>query len=86
MLVAPTIGQHEYAGFEQVPNPVLVIAPDGDFATDADCVTDWFATLAAPKRLVRGEWDSHFFRGFEDRLAETVFGFLREQWEGASCR
>ncbi len=82
VLVAPTVGRHDYTAFARVPNPMLVIAPDGDFATDTNRVTDWFATLRAPKRLVRGEWDAHFFRGFEDRLAETVFAFLREQWEG----
>jgi hypothetical protein len=64
---------------------MLVIAPDGDFATDADQVLAWFAALRGRKRLVRGEWDAHFFRGLEDRLAERVFEFLDEHWE-RSCR
>ncbi|QJX01285.1 alpha/beta hydrolase [Frigoriglobus tundricola] len=85
VLVAPTVGRHDYAAFETVPNPMLVIAPDGDFAAEADRVTDWYAALRAPKRLVRGEWDAHFFRGQEERLAERVFEFLRERWEGGSC-
>jgi len=80
VLVAPTIGQHDYATFAQRTNPMLVIAPDGDFAADVNVVTRWFATLRGPKRLVRGEWDTHFFRGQEGRLAETVFEFLRERW------
>jgi alpha/beta superfamily hydrolase len=80
VLVAPTIGQHDYAAFAEVTNPILVIAPDGDFAADVNVVTRWFATLRGPKRLVRGEWDTHFFRGQEGQLAETVFAFLSERW------
>jgi alpha/beta superfamily hydrolase len=82
VLVAPTIGQHTYAAPERVPNPVLVVASDEDFAHDADSVTEWFTRLGGPKRLVRGDWDSHFFRGLEEQLAETVFAFLRQRWEG----
>lgn len=84
VLVAPTVGRHDYAAFGDVPNPMLVVAPDGDFAAEAGRLTDWYTALRAPKQLVRGEWDAHFFRGLEDRLAELVFVFLREQWEGAS--
>jgi alpha/beta superfamily hydrolase len=80
-LVAPTLGRHDYADFARLPNPVLVVAPTEDFATDANAVVGWFETLRGPKQLIRGEWDDHFFRSFEDRLAETVFAFLRGQWE-----
>jgi alpha/beta superfamily hydrolase len=86
VLVAPTVGQHDYTTFAEVPNPMLVVAPDGDFAADRNRVTDWFATLTSPKQLIRGEWDAHFFRGFEEQLAETVFEFLQKQWEDTSCR
>ncbi|MBN9119327.1 MAG: alpha/beta fold hydrolase [Planctomycetes bacterium] len=80
-LVAPTLGRHDYMTLAVLPNPVLVVAPTGDFAADAGAVATWFAALHGPKCLVRGEWDDHFFRGLEDRLAETVFAFLRERWE-----
>jgi alpha/beta superfamily hydrolase len=81
VLVAPTVGQHDYGALARVPNPVLVIAPDGDFAAGAGAVTEWFATVRGPKCLVRGDWDAHFFRGHEERLAEAVFAFLRGRWE-----
>jgi alpha/beta superfamily hydrolase len=80
VLVAPTIGQHDYHQLTRVPNPVLVIAPDEDFAADASLVGDWFTNLKGPKRLVRGDWDTHFFRGQEERLVETVCAFLMERW------
>jgi alpha/beta superfamily hydrolase len=80
VLVAPTLGRHDYDALVRVPNPMLVVAPDGDFATDNEALTRWFAELRGPKQLVRGEWDDHFFRGAEDRLAETVFAFLRSGW------
>jgi alpha/beta superfamily hydrolase len=86
VLVAPTVGTHDYAAFRFVPNPLLVIAPDGDFAADPDRLAEWFESMTAPKWLVRGEWDDHFFRGHEERLAGLAFDFLRERWEGTPCR
>jgi alpha/beta superfamily hydrolase len=85
-LIAPTVGTHDYAAFGAVPNPLLVIAPDGDFAADAGRLAKWFDGLTAPKRLVRGAWDDHFFRGHEERLAGLIFDFLRDHWEGNPCR
>jgi alpha/beta superfamily hydrolase len=84
VLIAPTFGRHDYTALAGVSNPVLVVAPDGDFAADAGALEEWYATLCGPKRLVRGEWDGHFFRELEDRLADEVFAFLREQWEGGA--
>jgi alpha/beta superfamily hydrolase len=81
VLIAPTIGQHDYQPLTRVPNPILAIAPDEDFAAEADRVGDWFASLTGPRQLIRGDWDTHFFRGHEQRLCETVFAFLTEQWE-----
>ena len=78
-LIAPTVGTHDYEAYARCPNPLLVVAPEGDFAADAARLAEWFAGLAGPKWLVRGWWDDHFFRGYEDRLAETVFAFFREQ-------
>jgi alpha/beta superfamily hydrolase len=80
-LVAPTIGRHDYAALAGLPNPVLVVAPERDFASDAADVAAWFTTLRGPKRLVCGGWDDHFFRGQEDELAEEVFTFLRARGE-----
>ena len=59
---------------------LLVVAPGGDFAADSNLVEQWFQSLTASKQLVRGEWDNHFFRGHEDRLAKTVFDFLSSTW------
>jgi alpha/beta superfamily hydrolase len=86
VLIAPTIGTHDFAVFEAVLNPLLVVSPEGDFAVDGARLTTWFDRLIAPKQLVRGEWDDHFFRGHEERLTGLVFEFLQEQWEGIACR
>jgi alpha/beta superfamily hydrolase len=80
VLVAPTLGRHDYDALVRVPNPILVVAPDGDFAADSEAIAKWFGALRGPKRLVRGAWDDHFFRGLEDRLAEIVFEYLCERW------
>jgi alpha/beta superfamily hydrolase len=79
VLIAPTVGTHDYGGFESLANPKLVVAPEGDFAADAARLLGWFDALREPKRLLRPRLDSHFFRGHEDWLAETVAAFLDSQ-------
>jgi alpha/beta superfamily hydrolase len=81
VLVAPTVGKHDYEPFRTVTRPMLVIAPEDDFATDAAELRRWFDGLAAPRRLVTTRLDDHFFRGYEQWLAETVFEFLGPQFE-----
>jgi alpha/beta superfamily hydrolase len=78
-LVAPTVGAHDYDAFGALRNPLLVVAPEDDFATDAGRLRAWFDRLAAPRRIVRGRRDSHFFRGYEAWLVETIVAFLTEQ-------
>ena len=80
-MIAPTVGTHDYSRFANRTNPLLVVASDTDFATDGEQLAKWFSTLPSSRQLMRGQWDDHFFRGFEDELAVMVFGFLREQWE-----
>jgi alpha/beta superfamily hydrolase len=80
VLVAPTVGTHDYGDFGALTNPMLVIAPDGDFAANVPRLLDWFDRLRGPKQLVRPRLDSHFFRGHEDWLTATVLAFLDEQW------
>ena len=82
VLIAPTVGTHDYEAFAAHAGPLLVIAPDGDFAADAAGLGRWFDRLPEPKRLLRGRWDDHFFRGHEDWLAETVAEFLAEAFGG----
>ena len=76
VLVAPTVDKHNYDSFRSVSSPLLVVASDDDFATNAQRLEDWFGTLSVPKQLVRQRCDNHFFRGYEDWLVETVFRFL----------
>ena len=80
VLVAPTVGKHDYASFRSVSRPLLVVASEDDFATDARQLEDWFGTLAMPRQLVRQRCDNHFFRGHEDWLIETVCQFLDGHW------
>jgi alpha/beta superfamily hydrolase len=80
VLVAPTVGTHDYEAFADLPNPVLAVLSEDDFAAAAGDAREWFARLAGPKRLVQGRFDNHFFRGHEEWLAGEVFDFLRDQW------
>jgi alpha/beta superfamily hydrolase len=80
VLVAPTVGTHDYAGFETVGGPKLVIAPEDDFAADAAGLARWFAGLPGRTQLVRPRLDSHFFRGHEDWLVAIVGAFLDDEW------
>jgi alpha/beta superfamily hydrolase len=87
VLVAPTVGTHDYHAFATLRNPLLVIAPENDFAADAGRLRAWFDGLVAPRRLVQGRWDNHFFRGHEAWLVGMVLAFLKEQgaaFDGAS--
>jgi alpha/beta superfamily hydrolase len=81
VLVAPTVGVHDYNSYECLTNPLFVVASQDDFAADAGRLRDWFGGLPARKRLLQPRLDDHFFRGHEDWLAETTFAFLREQWQ-----
>jgi len=76
VLIAPTVAKHNYDSFRSVTSPLLVVASEDDFATDAQQVKDWFGTLAMPRHLIRKRCDNHFFRGHEDWLMETIFQFL----------
>jgi alpha/beta superfamily hydrolase len=82
VLIAPTIGTHDYEAFAGHRGPLMVIAPDGDFAADAAGLQCWFDRLPEPKRLLTGRWDDHFFRGHEEWLADTVADFLAESLGG----
>jgi alpha/beta superfamily hydrolase len=80
VLIAPTVTKHDYDPFLAMTRDLLVIAPEDDFATDAAELRRWFGRLVAPRRLVPTRLDSHFFRGHEPWLAETVFDYLSERW------
>jgi uncharacterized protein len=85
VLIAPTIGTHDYDAFVPLANPLLVIASEDDFATSRDRLADWHARLACPRELIRGQFDNHFFRGHEEWLSETVFDFIDRQWSASPC-
>lgn len=76
VLIAPTVAKHDYNHFRSVHRPMLVVASEDDFATDANRLEHWFDMLPMPRQLVREPRDNHFFRGDEEWLLETVFRFL----------
>jgi alpha/beta superfamily hydrolase len=76
VLVAPTIGRHDYSAYEQLLTRKCIIAAHDDFAADAQSFDEWFCRLPAPKQLVQRRLDGHFFRGHEDWLIATVGAFL----------
>ena len=77
VLIAPTIGMHAYDAFLKMPNPILVIASQDDFASDRARLHAWYGALAGPRQLIHEQFDNHFFRGHEDMLAATAFYFLQ---------
>jgi alpha/beta superfamily hydrolase len=81
-LVAPPTGRHDYSSFADLAAPLLVVAPEQDFAADGEQLREWFDGLGSPRRLVRRGDDGHFFRGDEDWLAETVAEFFADHWGG----
>jgi alpha/beta superfamily hydrolase len=80
VLIAPTLGKHDYRAFESLTDPILVIASEDDFAIDRGQLITWFDRIPAPKRLIQARLDNHFFRDHEPWLLEQVAGFLAEQW------
>jgi alpha/beta superfamily hydrolase len=76
VLIAPTVAKHDYRPFREVQKALLVIASEDDFATDTEQLVEWMGTLAMSRQLVRKRCDNHFFRGHEEWLVETIFGFL----------
>jgi alpha/beta superfamily hydrolase len=79
VLIAPTIGTHDYEPFTTLRSPLLLIASDDDFATKSDRLQEWFDRLIAPRRWERGRFDNHFFRGHEEWLSDVVLAFLQEE-------
>jgi alpha/beta superfamily hydrolase len=78
VLVAPPLGKHDYEAFIRLQSPILVIVSDDDFAVEPARLREWFDRLPAGAQLIQGPRDSHFFRGHESWLAETVAAFLKE--------
>jgi alpha/beta superfamily hydrolase len=76
-LIAPTIGKHAYDAFLTMPNPILVIASQDDFASDRDRLHAWYGALPGPRQLIHERFDNHFFRGHEDVRAATGFDFFQ---------
>jgi alpha/beta superfamily hydrolase len=77
-LIAPPLGKHALREFAEEKSPLLVVVSDNDFAVDAASLGSWFDRLRCPKKLVRATLDSHFFRGHEPWLVDTVSAFLQE--------
>jgi alpha/beta superfamily hydrolase len=76
VLIAPTVAKHDYESYKTVTRPLLVIAPEDDFATDSATVHQWFDQISAPKQIVTTCRDNHFFRGHESWLVQTIHTFL----------
>jgi len=82
ILVAPTIGKHDYGLYQSLTEPILVVVSEDDFAVPAETMDQWFQTLPGPKTLIRQQRDNHFFRGQEGWLVETLDAFLSWIEEG----
>ncbi len=80
VLIAPTIAKHDYDSYKTASRPLLVIAPEDDFATDSATVRQWFDQIPAMKEMVMTLRDNHFFRGHESWLVQTIHTFLAARW------
>ncbi len=78
ILVAPTVGKHDYGPYQALPEPLLVVVSEDDFAVPVETLDCWFRSLTGPKCLIRRPLDNHFFRGQEAWLVETIDTFLSE--------
>ncbi len=76
VLIAPTVGKHNYDSYRSTYNPLLVVASEDDFATEMPYLEAWLSTLSMPWHLEKKRCDNHFFRGHEDWLVETIFRYL----------
>jgi alpha/beta superfamily hydrolase len=76
VLIAPTVGKHDYSSYQTVRCPMLLVASEEDFAIDTRQLDAWYSDLTMPRQLVRRRCDNHFFRGHEAWLTETVVQFL----------
>jgi alpha/beta superfamily hydrolase len=80
VLVAPTVARHDYNLYLGLANATLVVASDGDFASDPDRLRHWFGGRPTPSRLIEKSLDNHFLRGHEEWLTETVSEYLAGLW------
>jgi alpha/beta superfamily hydrolase len=78
VLIAPPVGKHDYEAFTTVPTPLQVIVCDDDFAVEKACLRPWLDRLPAGASRVQASTGSHFFRGQEAWLVDTVSTFLQE--------
>ena len=76
VLVSPTLCQHDFAGFESIDQPVLVIYSDNDFATPRQTTEDWLASLPAAVQSLCVEGGEHFFKGREARIVGAAGAFI----------
>jgi uncharacterized protein len=79
-LIAPTVTKHNYESFRTLSCPILVVASEDDFATNADALERWLGVLSMPRQMFRKQCDNHFFRGYEGWLVEAVSRFLEGHW------
>jgi alpha/beta superfamily hydrolase len=80
VLVAPTVGRHDYDPYLGLANATLVVASEGDFASDPGRLRHWFGGRPAPSRLIEKPLDNHFLRGHEEWLTEAVSEYLADLW------
>ncbi len=78
VLIAPTINHHDYSGFSNADVPTLIVAGEGDFATDDSALAEWAGALPGPTRVEQIAGADHFFRDSNDEVGALVAGFLAE--------
>ena len=80
VLIAPTLGKHDYDQFQTAERPILVIASNNDFAVEQATLRAWFTRLGSEKQLIVKRLDNHFFRGHEAWVVEMVLRFISQRW------
>jgi alpha/beta superfamily hydrolase len=76
VLIAPTIGKHNYDSYSSIAQPTLVVAPVDDFASTFSEIAKWREQLTITSQLIATRRDGHFFRGHEAWLSKNIAQFV----------
>lgn len=82
VFISPNSKHHDFTAMDEFSRPLLVVHSDNDFTATTHDFAQWFDTLRDPKRACMLLACEHFFRGQEEKVVQTVLGFLAEEGVG----
>ena len=88
ILVAPTVGRHDFSTVARWSGPRLVVCSDRDFSSSPENLAEWRKSLDGSVSWHQFQGSDHFLKGREERLLEVCRSFLCERGvfqEAAPC-